>query len=94
MVRRLLLDLCSCSGTDTLSMLPLFLKNTADVLAPHLSVVFGKFLRLGTSPACWRQANVTIIQKDLMSSCAINYLPIPTPSVLSNVFERLVSVRL
>ena len=42
-VRRLLLDFEPCGGTDTLGMFPLFLKRTADVLAPRLSLVFGGF---------------------------------------------------
>ena len=40
-MRRLLLDLDPYGGTDPLGMLPLFLKGTADVMAPRLSVVFG-----------------------------------------------------
>ena len=39
-VRDLLLDLDPYGGSDRLGMFPLFLKRTADVLAPHLSVVF------------------------------------------------------
>ena len=39
-VRRLLLDLDPYGGTDPLDMFPLFLKRTADVMAPRLSVVF------------------------------------------------------
>ena len=39
-VKRLLLDLDPYGGTDILGMFPLFLKRTADVLAPRLSVVF------------------------------------------------------
>ena len=35
-VRRLLLDLDPCGGTDPLGMFPLFLKRTADVMAPFL----------------------------------------------------------
>ena len=35
-VRRLLLDLDHYSGTDTLGMFPIFLKRTADVMAPVL----------------------------------------------------------
>ena len=48
-VRRLLLDLDPCGGTDPLGMFPLFLKRTADILAPRLSVVFRRLLRLGSS---------------------------------------------
>ena len=60
-VRRLLLDLDPCGGTDPLGMFPIFLKRTADVLAPRLSVVIRRLVRLGSFPACWRQANVTQI---------------------------------
>ena len=39
-VKHLLLDLGCHGGTDSLGMFPLFLKRTADVRAPRLSVVF------------------------------------------------------
>ena len=39
-VKWLLLDLDSYGGTDPLGMFPLFLKRTAEVLAPRLAVVF------------------------------------------------------
>ena len=40
-VRRLLLDLDPYGGTDPLGMFPLFLKRTADVMAPVLVKCFG-----------------------------------------------------
>ena len=92
-VRHLLLDLDPYGGPDPLGMFPLFLKRTADVMAPpRLSVVFRQLVRLGSFPACWRQANVTPIPKGPPSSSVANYRPISITSVLSNVFERLVSV--
>ena len=75
-------------------MFPLSLKRTADVLAPRLSVVFRWLVRLGSFPACWRQANVTPIPKGPPSSSVANYRPISITSVLSKVFVRLVSFRL
>ena len=75
-------------------MFPLLLKRTADVMAPRLCVVFRWLIRLGSFPACWRQANVTPIPKGPLSSSVANYRPISITSVLSKVFERLVSVRL
>ena len=51
-VRRLLLDLNPYGGTDPLGMFPLFLNRTADVMAPGLSVVFRRLVRLGSFPAC------------------------------------------
>ena len=61
---------------------------------PRLSVVFQRLVRLGSYPACWRQANVTPIPKGPPPSSVTNYQPISITSVLSKVFERLVSVRL
>ena len=56
--------------------------------------MFRWLLRLGSFWACWRQANVTPIQKDPPSSSVEIYRPISITSVLSKVFDRLVSVRL
>ena len=70
------------------------IKRTADVMAPRLSVVFLRLVRLGSFPACWRQANVTPIPTGPPSSSVTNYRPISITSVLSKVFKRLVSVRL
>ena len=72
-VRCLLLDLDPYGGTDPLGMFPLFLKRTADVMAPSLSVVFRWLVCLGSFPACWRQANVTPIPKGPPSSSVANY---------------------
>ena len=60
---RLLLDFDPNGCPDPLGMFPLFLKRTADVMAPRLSVVFRRLVRLGSFPACMRQANVTPIPK-------------------------------
>ena len=67
-MRRLLLDLDPYGGTDPLCMFPLFIKRTADVMAPRLSVVFLRHVRLGSFPARWRRANVTPIPKGPPSS--------------------------
>ena len=57
--------------------------------------IAGIHVRLGSFPACWlSQANVTPILKGLSSSSVENYRPISITSVLSKVFQRLVSVRL
>ena len=50
-MRRLLLDLDPCGGNDPLGMFPFFIKRTADVMAPRLSVVFRRLVRLGSSRA-------------------------------------------
>ena len=77
-----------------MGMFPLFLKRTADVMAPRLSAVFRRLFGLDSFPACWRQANVTPIPKGLPSSSVANYRPISITSVLTKAFERLVLVRL
>ena len=56
-----------------LGMFPLFLKRIADVMAPHLSVVFWQLISLGSFLACWRQANDTPIPKGPPSSSIANY---------------------
>ena len=61
---------------------------------PRLSVVFRRIVRLGSFPACWRQAHVTPIPKGPPSPSVVNYRPISITSVLSKVFEPLVAVRL
>ena len=80
-----MLDLDPYGGTDPLGMFPLF-KITADVMAPRLSVVFRWLVRLGSFPACWRQANVTPIPKGPPSSSVANYRPISITSVLPKAF--------
>ena len=70
-------------GNDPLGMFPLLLKRTADVMAPRLSVVFWRLVRLGSFLVCWRQANVTPIPKGPPSSSVANYRPISITSVLS-----------
>ena len=87
-------DLDPYWGSDPLGMFPLFLKITADVLAPHLTVVFRLIARLGSFPACWRQANVTPIPKGPPSSSVANHRPISITSLLSKVLELLVLVLL
>ena len=59
---------------------------------PRLSVVFRRLVRLDSFLACWRQANDTPIPKGPPSSSVANYRPISITSVMSKVFERLVSV--
>ena len=92
-VRRLLIDLDPYGGTAPLGMFPLSLKRTADVMAPRISVVFRRLVHLGSFSPCWRQANVTRIPKVPPSSSVANYGPMSITSVLSKVFESLVSIR-
>ena len=56
--------------------------------------MFQLLARLGSFPACWIQVNVTPVPKGPPSSSVANYRPIFITSVLSKVFEPLLSVRL
>ena len=80
--------------THWVGMFPLFLKRTAEDMAPRLSVVFRRLVHLDSFQACWRQANVTPIPKGPPSYSVANYRPISITSVLCKVFDSLVSVRL
>ena len=82
-----MLDLDPYGGTDPFGMFPLFLKRTAEVVGPRLSVVFRRLVRLWSFPACWRQANVTPIPKGPPSSSVAYYRQISITSALSKVFE-------
>ena len=66
----------------------------ADAMAPGLCVVFQRLVHLGRFPVCWRLANVAPIPKGPPPSSVANYGKIFITSVMSKVFERLVSVRL
>ena len=72
-VRCPLLDLGPDGDTDPLGMFHLFLKRIADVMPPRRSVLFRWLVRLGSFPACWRQANFTIVPKGPPSSSVTNY---------------------
>ena len=91
-----MLDLDPYGGTDTLGMFNVFLKRTADAMAPRLSVVFLWIVRLGSFPSCWRQVNVTPIPKGLPSFSVANYRPttlmvfVKSPGVIVTVAESLI----
>ena len=63
-------------------MFPLFLKRTAGVMAPCLSVVIRRLVGLGSFQACWRQANITPIPKGPPSSSVAHYRPILLISIV------------
>ena len=84
-VRRLLLDLDPYGGCDILGMFPLFLRERL--------MFGGLFVCIVSRLNLLGHANVTPIPNGPPSSVA-NYRPISITSVLSKVFERLVSVRL
>ena len=74
-------------------MFPLFLKKVGDIIAPKLSIIFSRLIRLGLGsfPECNRSANVTAIPKGAPSPDRENYRPISITQILSKMFEKLVS---
>ena len=68
------------------------MKRTADALAPRLSVVFRRLLRLCSFLAFWRQGNGTLILKGSSYSAVANYRPVPITPVFTKAFEHQVSV--
>ena len=90
-VFNLLCNLDSYGGTDPLGFFPLFYKKIASVLAPKLSVIFRKLLKVGSFPTCWRTANVTPIPKGPSSPNVADYRPISITPVLSKIYEKLIA---
>ena len=62
-------------------------------LAPKLSQLFRRLLRSGEFLLEWWIADVTPVPKGPLSSLVCNYRVISITPVLSNVFERLISLR-
>ena len=80
--------------TYQLGMFPLFLRKQLMFWPLDSYVVIRRHVRPGSFPACLRQSNVSPISKGPPSSSVENYQPIFITSVLSKVFELLVSARL
>ena len=64
------------------------------IIDPKQSILFRKFIRLGSFSRCWRFANVTLCPKGAPYPDRENYRPISIASILSKVFEKLVSHKL
>ena len=71
----------------------MFSQRTASVLASKVSRLFRRLLGCGELPLEWRIAVVTPIPKGSLSVLVCSYRPISITSVLSKVFEKLISFR-
>ena len=91
-VRYIVLEYAHYGGTDPLGTFPHLIKRTADVLAPCLSVVYRRLLRLDSFLALLQIGLCHPIPKGPPSITIANYLPISISSLLFNVSESLVSV--
>ena len=77
------------SGPDLISTR--FLKETADVIAPLLQIIFKVSLNSGEVPSDWKIANVTPIFKKGDRCLPQNYRPISLTSTVSKVLEHIIS---
>ena len=91
---RLLLDLDTYGGVDSLGVFPLFLTKVVYIVASKISILFCRLVRLGSFPECWRYANVTAILNGAPSPEEENYRPISITPILSKVYEKLVTRKL
>ena len=74
---------------------PLLFVKTANYLAPKISTVLRKLVRIGGFSMCWRVGNITPVPKSgSANSYSFDYLPITITPVLSKVFECLLAKRL
>ena len=94
-IKKLMLEVDPYGGAGPDGIFPLFLKETADIFAPKIAVIFRKLARAGKFSLCWRTANVTPISKTVTAtSSPPNYRPISITPILSKVYERLLAKRL
>ena len=82
------LDINKATGSDEIPVR--LLKETADQIAPSLTMLFNKSLRLGIFPEDWKLANIVPIFKKGKRDFVENYRPISLLPVISKVLERCV----
>ena len=82
------LDMNKATGSDGIPVR--LLKETADQIAPSLTMLFKKSLRLGIFPGDWKLANIVPIFKRGKRDSVENYRPISLLSAISKVLERFV----
>ena len=86
------LDIHKASGPDGISTR--FLKETADVTATLLKLIFDRSLETGDVPYDWKVANVAPIYKKGDRSAPQNYRPISLTSTVSKILEHIISSQL
>ena len=90
-VKKLLqsLSLNKAAGPDQIS--PMVLKNLADVLSKHLSIIFQQSIDTGTVPSQWKTALVTPIFKKGDKHKPANYRPVSLTAVCSKLCEHIIA---
>ena len=82
------LDINKATGSNGIPVR--LLKETADQIAPSLTMLFNKSLWLGIFPEDWKLANIVPIFKKGKRDFVENYRPISLLPVVSKVLERCV----
>ena len=80
------LDINKATGSDGIPVR--LLKEIANQIAPSLTMLFNKSLRLGIFPKEWKLANILPIFKKGKRDFVENYRPISLLPVISQVLER------
>ncbi|CAB4019872.1 Hypothetical predicted protein, partial [Paramuricea clavata] len=70
------------------------LKETAEQIAPSLTLLYNKSLETGVFPDEWKLANIVPIHKKDNKDHVENYRPISLLSIISKILERCVLIRL
>ena len=86
-VEQTLLNLEASKATGPDELPAKILKETAEVIAPLLTELFNKSLRLGCLPEDWKLANIVPVFKKDNKEQAENYRPISLLSIASKVME-------
>ena len=76
------------AGPDGLSAR--YLKETADIIAPILQVIFNLSYTSGETPTDWKSAHICPIFKKGNRQCAANYRPVSLTSIASKVMEHCI----
>ena len=95
MVKKVIMnvDLSKASGPDCIPVVDL--KNCDLELSYILAELFNKCLKESCFPDCWKVSSVVPVFKNVGErSTAKNYHPVSLLSVISKVFEKLVSNRI
>ena len=87
------LDLSEASGPDCIPVV--VLKNSDPEFSYILAELFNKCLKESSFPDCWKVSSVVPVFKDVLERyTAKKYHPVSLLSVVSRVFENLVSNRI
>ena len=77
-------------GTGSDGLPSWIFKDCSSALAPVLTVLFNRSLRLGCFPQCLKLANITPIPKCTSPASISDFRPISILPVLSKIFEKIV----